>query len=78
MQRLAVGGLAAPALATGTEFIAYARAHPGKINFGSAGTGSVTHVSGELFRMMPASTFSTCPIGAPRWRSPTCWPARCR
>jgi tripartite-type tricarboxylate transporter receptor subunit TctC len=28
------------------EFIAYAKANPGKINFGSAGTGSVAHVTG--------------------------------
>jgi tripartite-type tricarboxylate transporter receptor subunit TctC len=34
------------------EFIAYANAHPGKINFASAGTGSVAHVTGELFKMM--------------------------
>src|SRR5499427_3177060 len=30
------------------EFIAYAKANPGKISFGSAGIGSVSHVSGEL------------------------------
>jgi tripartite-type tricarboxylate transporter receptor subunit TctC len=34
------------------EFIAYAKAHPGKINMASAGTGSGPHMSGELFRMM--------------------------
>jgi tripartite-type tricarboxylate transporter receptor subunit TctC len=34
------------------EFIAYARANPGKINMGSAGTGSTPHVAGELFKMM--------------------------
>src|SRR5262245_35426710 len=34
------------------EFIAYAKANPGKINMGSAGTGSVTHLGGELFKMM--------------------------
>jgi tripartite-type tricarboxylate transporter receptor subunit TctC len=33
------------------EFIAYARANPGKINMASTGTGSPTHVFGELFRM---------------------------
>jgi tripartite-type tricarboxylate transporter receptor subunit TctC len=34
------------------EFLAYARANPGKINMGSAGTGSTPHVAGELFKMM--------------------------
>jgi tripartite-type tricarboxylate transporter receptor subunit TctC len=37
---------------TVTEFIAYAKANPGRINFGSAGQGSPQHVSGELFKMM--------------------------
>jgi tripartite-type tricarboxylate transporter receptor subunit TctC len=34
------------------EFIAYARANPGKINMASTGNGTVPHVSGELFNMM--------------------------
>jgi tripartite-type tricarboxylate transporter receptor subunit TctC len=34
------------------EFIAYAKANPGKINMASAGTGSASHVSGELFKFM--------------------------
>lgn len=31
------------------ELIAYAKANPGKVNFGSAGIGTVSHVSGEYF-----------------------------
>jgi tripartite-type tricarboxylate transporter receptor subunit TctC len=34
------------------EFIAYAKANPGKVNMGSAGVGTTNHVSGELFDMM--------------------------
>ena len=35
-----------------TEFIAYAKANPGKINMASNGIGSGPHVAGELFQMM--------------------------
>jgi len=34
------------------EFIAYAKANPGKLNFASAGIGNSTHMAGELFKMM--------------------------
>ena len=34
------------------EFIAYAKANPGKINMASGGTGSPLHVAGELFKMI--------------------------
>jgi tripartite-type tricarboxylate transporter receptor subunit TctC len=34
------------------EFIAYAKANPGKINMASAGIGTAVHLSGELFKMM--------------------------
>ncbi|MBF5003011.1 tripartite tricarboxylate transporter substrate binding protein [Diaphorobacter sp. NR2-3-3-1] len=34
------------------ELIAYAKAHPGQVNFGSSGSGSSIHLSGELFKMM--------------------------
>src|SRR5262249_3881790 len=34
------------------EFIAYAKANPGKINMASAGPGSAPHVFGELFKSM--------------------------
>ena len=34
------------------EFIAYAKANPGKVNFASPGVGTSVHLSGELFKMM--------------------------
>jgi tripartite-type tricarboxylate transporter receptor subunit TctC len=34
------------------EFIAYAKANPGRLSFGSAGIGSPNHVAGELFKIM--------------------------
>jgi tripartite-type tricarboxylate transporter receptor subunit TctC len=37
---------------TVSEFIAYAKANPGKVNMASAGIGSVHHVAGELFKFM--------------------------
>ena len=42
-----------PALPVGTlaELIAYAKANPGKVNFGSAGAGSITHLAGELLKV---------------------------
>jgi len=37
---------------TVAEFIAYAKANPGKLSFASAGVGSSQHLSGEMFKMM--------------------------
>jgi tripartite-type tricarboxylate transporter receptor subunit TctC len=34
------------------DFIAYAKAHPGQINMASAGIGTISHMAGELFKLM--------------------------
>jgi tripartite-type tricarboxylate transporter receptor subunit TctC len=48
------------------EFIAYAKANPGKIAMGSAGNGTIAHVAGELFRMMTGVNMIHVPYrGAP-------------
>jgi tripartite-type tricarboxylate transporter receptor subunit TctC len=49
------------------EFIAYAKANPGKINMASAGNGAASHVSGELFKMMASVDMVHVPYrgGAP-------------
>jgi tripartite-type tricarboxylate transporter receptor subunit TctC len=43
------------------EFIAYAKANPGKINMASSGNGTVTHVAGELFKMLSGVNFVHVP-----------------
>lgn len=43
------------------DFIALARAKPGELTFGSSGTGSPSHLSGELFRMLTQIQFTHIP-----------------
>jgi tripartite-type tricarboxylate transporter receptor subunit TctC len=49
------------------EFIAYAKANPGRINMASAGIGNTTHVAGELFMMLTGTRLTHVPYrgGAP-------------
>jgi tripartite-type tricarboxylate transporter receptor subunit TctC len=44
------------------EFIAYAKANPGKLNYASAGIGSSQHMSGELFKMMAGIDMTHVPF----------------
>ena len=46
------------------EFVAYAKANQAKMQFGSAGTGSATHLGCALLTWSPGSTSCTFPIGA--------------
>jgi tripartite-type tricarboxylate transporter receptor subunit TctC len=43
------------------EFIAYAKANPGKISHGSSGTGTTQHLAGELFKMRTGAEFVHIP-----------------
>jgi len=43
------------------EFIAYAKANPGKVNMASAGTGGIGHLAGELFKMTTGVNFLHVP-----------------
>ncbi len=49
------------------EFIAYTKANPGKVTMASGGTGSTSHVGGELFKMMTGADMLHVPYrgGAP-------------
>jgi tripartite-type tricarboxylate transporter receptor subunit TctC len=49
------------------EFIAYAKANPGKINMASAGAGSGPHVVGELFKMMAGVDLVHVPYRGSYW-----------
>lgn len=53
-------GAAFPAR-TVSEFVAYAKANPGKVNQGSSGTGTTQHLAGELFKMMTGVDFVHVP-----------------
>jgi tripartite-type tricarboxylate transporter receptor subunit TctC len=46
---------------TVSEFIAYAKANPGKINMASSGNGTSIHMSGELFKMMTSLAMQHVP-----------------
>ena len=45
------------------ELVSYARAHPGTLTFGSAGTGTTQHLAGELFKTMAKIDIQHVPYG---------------
>ena len=55
------------------EFVDYAKARPGQLNWGSPGIGTGGHLVTEVFLKRPASPASTCPIPA---RHSNCSPPR--
>ena len=51
-QVISISPKALPNVKTLADFIAHAKANPGKVNFGSAGNGTTHHLAGELFKIM--------------------------
>ena len=51
------------------DVVAYAKASPGKLNFGSPGIGSSPHLAGEYFKNWRASILLMFPIKARLWLS---------
>ena len=60
------------------DLIAAARAEPGKLSYGTYGTGTSAHLAGELFKHMAGVNLTTCPTKDRRRRSPTSSAARSR
>ena len=48
-----------------SEFIAYAKANPDKLNFGSTGNGSSMHLAGELFKTITGTKMAHVPYSVP-------------
>jgi tripartite-type tricarboxylate transporter receptor subunit TctC len=46
---------------TVAEFVAYTKANPGKVNMSSSGTGNLSHLAGELFRMTSGADMTAVP-----------------
>ena len=59
------------------ELVAYLKANPNKVSFGSAGNGTTSHLGARFSRTSPVPTSSTCRTRAADPRSPACLPATC-
>ena len=51
---------------------------PGKINLASSGNGNLSHLVGELFKMMAGVDMVHVPVSRHACAAPTCLPATCR
>ena len=71
------GGSPVVSAKTVPEFIAYAKANPGKINMASSGNGTSLHVAGELFKKMTGVdlvhvAYRGEPLALPIWSADKC------
>ena len=55
------------------ELVAYAKAHPGKVNFGSSGNGTLVHLAGELFKAMAGIDIVHVPYRGGAQSQPALW-----
>src|SRR5262249_41552675 len=59
------------------EFVAHAKANPGKLNFGSNGVGATGHLAGEMFKMMTGVNMLHVPYRGETPAQATLWVGRC-
>ena len=59
------------------ELVALAKKNPGKLNYGSAGNGGISHLVPEMFKTATGTYIVHIPYRGTRRPSPTCSPGRC-
>jgi tripartite-type tricarboxylate transporter receptor subunit TctC len=60
------------------ELVAYAKANPGKLNYGSAGHGNATHLVAELFKLRTGVDIVHVPYKGAADAVPASWAGRCK
>ena len=63
---------------TSAEFVALAKASPGKLNFASTGTGGTTHLAAELYKIKAKIDIVHVPYRGAAPAVTDCWAIRCR
>jgi Uncharacterized protein conserved in bacteria len=60
------------------ELVKYAKANPGKLNYGTPGAGSSIHVTTKYFKVLAGIDMVTCPTQVPDRLSSRQWPTTYR